>query len=192
MDNIQGKMTRLGNVVVNMHDTAKIVINGELICNANLPKGSQKECVLILHENSTLIVNNIFKLCYDSVLQIFRGATFILNGGFVNAGAIFGITRKTTIGDGFLSARNLVVYDSDHHLILQGKDKKPINYNPQIPVRIGKHVWCGINTTILKEVVIGDGSIIGANSLVSRDIPPRCLAVGNPIKVIKSNVSWRP
>lgn len=47
-----------------------------------------------------------------------------------------------------------------------------------------------MNVIILKGVTIGDGAIIGAGSVVTRDIPPRCLAVGNPARVIKENVEW--
>ena len=59
------------------------------------------------------------------------------------------------------------------------------------PVRIGDHVWIGGNVTILPGVSIGDHSIIGAGSVVTKDIPANVIAVGNPCKVIKDqkNVS---
>ena len=44
---------------------------------------------------------------------------------------------------------------------------------------------------ILKGVNIGDGAIIGAGAVVTKDIPSKCLAVGNPAKVIKENVEWK-
>lgn len=54
------------------------------------------------------------------------------------------------------------------------------------PVSIGKNVWIGGGCIILPGVSIGDGSTIGAGSVVTRDIPPRCVAAGNPCRVIKS------
>lgn len=58
------------------------------------------------------------------------------------------------------------------------------------PVIIEDHVWIGKTVTVLKGVKIGEGVIIGAGSIVVRDIPPRCMAVGTPARVIKKDVKW--
>lgn len=50
---------------------------------------------------------------------------------------------------------------------------------------VGNDVWIGQNVTVMPGVHIGDGAIIGANSVVASDVPPYCVAVGNPCKVIK-------
>ena len=52
-------------------------------------------------------------------------------------------------------------------------------------IRICKNVWIGEKATILPNVTIGEGSVIGANAVVTRDIPSHCVAVGNPAKVIR-------
>lgn len=54
------------------------------------------------------------------------------------------------------------------------------------PIVIGRHVWIGGNTTLLPGIVIGEGAVIGAGSVVTKDIPPFTVAVGNPAKVIKN------
>lgn len=61
-------------------------------------------------------------------------------------------------------------------------DKKDIR-----PIRIGRHAWVGNGTHIMKGVTIGEGAIIGANSVVINDIPPYCLALGNPAEVLLRN-----
>ncbi|HEY9610735.1 hypothetical protein [Allocoleopsis sp.] len=53
------------------------------------------------------------------------------------------------------------------------------------PIQIGNRVWCGINVTILAGVSIGDDVVIGAGSLVCKDIPSNSIAVGVPAKVIR-------
>lgn len=55
---------------------------------------------------------------------------------------------------------------------------------------IGNHVWIGLRSTILYNTEIGDGSIIGACSLVKGAIPNNCIAAGNPAKVIRRDISW--
>jgi len=54
-----------------------------------------------------------------------------------------------------------------------------------IPVRIGDDVWIGSNAVILPGVSIGEGAVIGAGSVVTKDIPPGVVAVGNPCRVIR-------
>ena len=52
-------------------------------------------------------------------------------------------------------------------------------------IRIGSKVWIGVPPPILPGVEIGDGPAIGAGSVVTRSIPPRCVAVGNPCRIIR-------
>ncbi|MGO4694200.1 CatB-related O-acetyltransferase [Paenibacillus sp. 2TAB26] len=54
-----------------------------------------------------------------------------------------------------------------------------------IPSRVGNDVWCGANVVIMQGVKIGDGAVIGANAVVTQDIPDYAIAVGIPAKVIK-------
>lgn len=58
------------------------------------------------------------------------------------------------------------------------------------PVTIGDDVWIGIQVLVLQGVTIGEGAIIGARSVVTRDIPARALAVGSPARVIREGVTW--
>jgi acetyltransferase-like isoleucine patch superfamily enzyme len=57
------------------------------------------------------------------------------------------------------------------------------------PVRIGNDVWLGNNCTVLPGVTIGDGAIVGASAVVSRDVPPYCVVAGNPAKVVKTRLT---
>ena len=58
------------------------------------------------------------------------------------------------------------------------------------PVRIGNHVWIGENSMVLKGVAIGDGAVVAASSVVTRDVPPRCLVAGAPAKVVREDIEW--
>ncbi len=95
---------------------------------------------------------------------------------------------KIIVGEDCMFSNNIIVRTSDSHPIYDLKSGKRIN-DPQ-NVLIGNHVWVAPNTKIFKGVKIGDNSIIGSNSLVTRHIPSSSLAVGTPAKVIKQDIMW--
>lgn len=84
---------------------------------------------------------------------------------------------RIDIGDDFLSAGNLIITTGTHD---------PLTLTPgAAPVKIGARVWCGVNVTILAGVVIGDDVVIGAGSLVNKDIPGNSVAAGVPARVLR-------
>lgn len=93
------------------------------------------------------------------------------------------------IGDGTLLGSNVFITDNFH-----GKgEKDELNLPPadrdlyiKGKVEIGDNVWVGRNVCIMPNVTIGHGSIIGANAVVTKDIPPNSVAIGVPARVIKS------
>ena len=68
---------------------------------------------------------------------------------------------------------------------LPGAENCALQHFSKGDVNIGNDVWLGFNATVLSGVIIGDGAVIGANSLVTKDIPPYAIAAGQPARVIK-------
>lgn len=83
-----------------------------------------------------------------------------------------------TIEDGAMIAANVQLISNNHDL-----------YERQVitcrPVRIGKNAWIGAGATILPGVTIGDNAVVGAASVVTRDVAPDTIVAGNPARVIK-------
>ena len=63
--------------------------------------------------------------------------------------------------------------------------------NPAGDIRLAEHVWVGEGALILKGVSIAADSIVGARSVVTRDVPPKSIVAGAPARVVRSGVSWR-
>ena len=99
-------------------------------------------------------------------------------GVYVNAYGGLKIGDKTLIGP--CSTIHTANHETD-----PGKPLQEQGWIKQ-PVTMGKWVWVGMGVVILPGVTIGDGAIVGAGSVVSKDIPPWTVAVGNPCKPIKS------
>ena len=83
-------------------------------------------------------------------------------------------------------SRNVKVMTSDGHPIFQNG----MRINPAKDICINRHCWIADNVTILKGVTIGEGSVVGINSTVVKDIPIKSVAVGNPAKVVKEGIEW--
>lgn len=93
--------------------------------------------------------------------------------------------QSVSIGRNVLIASNVLITDSDH---VVEPDGIPVTKNHKLttkPVCIEDNCWLGQNTVILKGVTIGHDSIVGANSVVTHDVPPCSVVAGNPARVIK-------
>lgn len=96
---------------------------------------------------------------------------------------------KISIGDGVLFGANVFVTDNFHGDNSNDQMSIPPIDRPldvKVEVIIGNNVWVGRNVCIMPGVHIGDGAVIGANSVVTHDVPAYCVAVGAPARVIKS------
>ena len=107
---------------------------------------------------------------------IFAGEGVFINFGccILDGGGVY-IGRKTLIAPG------VSIFTAEHPLNADDRDK----WETCRPVHIGERCWIGGNVTICPGVTIGDRTVIGAGSVVVKDIPADCLAVGNPAKVIR-------
>jgi acetyltransferase-like isoleucine patch superfamily enzyme len=132
-------------------------------------------------------------------LLIFKHGGEIIIGDytFIASSARIWSAKKITIGSHVLISHNVNIHDNDSHPKNSIERKKQIeailitgslqfdNYETEEKeVLIEDDTWIGFNATILKGVTIGKGSIIGAHSLVTHDIPEFSIAVGNPAKII--------
>lgn len=103
-----------------------------------------------------------------------------------NVYANFGLTlvddTDIYIGDGCMFGPNCIIATAGHPILPELRQKA---YQYNMSVHIGKNCWLGAGVIVLPGVTIGDNSVIGAGSVVTKDIPENVVAVGNPCRVLR-------
>ena len=102
---------------------------------------------------------------------------------YANMGCTILDEAKVTFGDNVLLAPNVSIYTAGHPVNVA---RRVAGWEYAYPVTVGNNVWIGGNVVILPGVSIGDNSIIGGGSVVTKDIPANVIAVGNPCKVLRA------
>jgi acetyltransferase-like isoleucine patch superfamily enzyme len=98
--------------------------------------------------------------------------------------------NSITIGNGVLTGRWVTICDNAHGQTSYEQLQLPPTQRPlhtKGAITIGNNVWIGDKATVLDGVTIGDGAVIAANSVVTKDVPPYCVAAGVPAIIIKKN-----
>lgn len=149
--------------------------DGDLLIGKNFKCNNK-----LLSNSIGLIQPCLFNISTEgSVLKI--GNNFGISGSTINATKEIIIGNYVTIGSGCL------ISDTDSHSL--NKDERRENdYSncKSMPIHIGDDVFIGARCIILKGVTIGNGAVIGAGSVVTKDVPPFSVVGGNPAKVIRN------
>jgi maltose O-acetyltransferase len=121
-----------------------------------------------------------------ATLEIAVGSNGLLRIGesvFINYGCSIAATKSILIGARCTIGTHVIMMDNDfHRLEPERRNESP----PSAPIVLEENVWLGARVIVLRGVTIGEGSAIGAGSVVASDIPPRAVAAGVPAKVIRS------
>ena len=188
------KKIRLFSYVYLNHFCSRIERNGKgrIIPYKNavidLEKESKTETYVRLRENAVWDAKKGCEISYGSTIEILKNAELESKYFTMNSFSTLVSAKKIILGEDVMIARNAFVFDSDFHVIEY--DENQAEYSET--VSIGDHVWIGANAIILKGVIVGNGSMIAANTVVTKNVEQGVM-VGNEKKlcVLKENVRWR-
>lgn len=176
--------------LINIADSARITLpeNGYIDINVlNVKREKTRPCTLHLGDNATLVSTG-FTMFEGAAIVVGEGAMISLGRNSYMNESFIQCANSITIGDDCAIAGHVLIQDSDFHVILDENGfPKPVSK----PVIIGNKVWICAKATILKGVTIGDGAIIAAGAVVTKDVPAHCVVAGNPAKVVRENVIWK-
>jgi acetyltransferase-like isoleucine patch superfamily enzyme len=114
-----------------------------------------------------------------------RGRIRIGAGSFLNLGVMVASVELVEIGDHCMFANGCFVTDGNHRF---DDPEMPVTwqgFTTKGPTRVEDNVWCGVNVVVTSGVTIGRRSVIGANSVVTTDVPPFSVAAGSPARVLR-------
>lgn len=163
--------------------TATIIIaeNSSFEINRQDYIKTHERATLYLGDKTTFKINGRFTMHGHSSIMVHKGALLeIGNNTYLNGGSI-DCSHHIRIGDDCAIAGGVSISDNSWHAIDVGKKD----------VLIGNKVWIATNALIMPGVKIGDGAIVAAGAVVTKDVPARCMVAGVPAKVIKENVDWK-
>lgn len=143
---------------------------------------THEHSTLYLEDKATLRINGRFTMHGHSSIMVHNGATLeigdntYLNGGSIDCSYGISIGNDCAIADGVRIIDN--AWHIAHSPVGGGK------------IRIGNKVWIATGAMILPGLKIGDGAIVAAGAIVTKDVPERCMVAGVPARVIKEKVEW--
>jgi acetyltransferase-like isoleucine patch superfamily enzyme len=147
------------------------------------------------------IHGNVLEALRDGRLEVGAGTLFEPNvwitapaparirigqGTFLNIGVMVASTALVEIGSHCMLANGCFVTDGNHRFDDPARPVTWQGFTSKGPTRIGDNVWCGANVVVTSGVTIGERSVVGANSVVTTDIPPRSIAAGAPARVLRT------
>ena len=150
----------------------------------------------LIRGSKVRVGDNLYFSSGDAVNPIgsnLQGAIYVESGASLTIGNDVGMSstrmwihESVTIGDNVKIGACVLITDTDAHPLDYLARRTSNEGTKSAPIEIEDDVWVGAHSIILKGVTIGARSIIGAGSVVTKNIPADCVAAGNPCKVIKT------
>lgn len=180
-----------------------ILLKGKKIQKCDI-KIKGKNNILILEENSILrktkirvegenhkIVIGKNSMINRTMIEIYDNNGDLIIGNnvsFAKVRFIMGEGKNVTIGDEALFSYDIEIRNTDSHRIFNEGEDIVTNIGKDIVIK--KHVWIGAGSKILKGVTIGEGAIVGGNSVVVKNVEANTIVAGNPAKKIREKIYW--
>ena len=144
----------------------------------------EKDCRYNVYPLQRLIVGKVWVGNIPSQekgrLILHANSELIVKGNFDSKLHCF---NHIEIGENVIISENVIIRDSDNHQITGGNSMFA-------PVIIKDNAWIGMSAIILKGVTVGEGAIVAAGSVVTKDVPPHTIVAGVPARVIKKDVYY--
>lgn len=159
--------------------------NGILTLGVKEHPKTKQETRFWMGRNAKLSIKGNFSAYTGTDIRVFENGELTIGKGYCTCGVQIVCKKKITIGNNVAIARDVIIRDNDAHETTQE------NHESMKEIVIGNNVWIGNRAIIMKGVTIGDGAIIAAGSIVTKNVPSNTMVAGVPAKTIKENITWK-
>lgn len=179
-----GRIINANETYFDISSTSKIVLNGDLSLHYGFNGDNGRSSILHMGKGAEFIVNGEFKFFYGADIFLLPNSKLILGkDSYINSDCKIRCYNRIVVGERCAISHDFTVMDSDGH---------PINGMQEVkPVIIEDNVWIGTRVIVLKGVTIGEGAVVAAGSVVTKDVPPHSLVAGAPAQIKKYNIFHR-
>lgn len=172
---------------IELHKGSTLFINGEVIIGNSVFRHTHKETRIRVMSGGKFIIDGNWSCGDGANIEVFStGELTIKRGPWANVNLTIICMDKILLDEFAMIGRDVTIRDNNggHPIGIYGS-------RTHMPIIIGKHAWLTSNCTIMMGVKIGDGAIIGSNTLVTTSVPANSIANGNPSKVTQKDILWR-
>lgn len=171
------------------HRNAKLIIHGQLVVEKRSASGAIGSPIILLHEGAKLVINNRVKIGPNTHIEVGKNGRLLFgqeggNETSFSYGCKIIANQLIEIGSSCLFSWDILIMDTSTHYI-NGQIKNS-------PIIISDYVWVAAKAVILKGVRIASNCIIATGSVVTKSVPENCLIGGNPARILKTDVQWKP
>ena len=177
-----------GNTRVSLGKNIRIINKGSFTLGVKIREFhvSTSPCIFEMGNNSTLVINGSCSVGPGVAIVLLNDAFLELgNNVYINSNSTMVCGTQIIIRDNTQISWNVEICDTDFHRIV--REDSTISK----PIDIGRNTLIGRRAMIMKGVKVGNGSVIAAGAVVTRDIPQNCLVAGVPARIIKRNITWK-
>lgn len=155
---------------------------GRLTVGKYWPGQVPRTAEVVVRKGGECVVEGNFVIHRGTEIRVRPGAKLSLGSGYFADDVRIDCQREITIGHRVAIAAGTIIIDTDHHDLSGSRGRTA-------SVAIGDDVWIGLGAKVLKGVTIGNGAVIAAGSIVTRDVAPGMLVAGSPAKAVRP-VTW--
>ncbi len=172
----------------------KVTIKGNGICfyrttHISLSEGATSNNIIL---KSHCRIHGSLSACAKGVIQMGEYAQ-------IGPGSVIRCVNNVIIGDLTAISTNVVITDNNSHPVNpldreimrktpMGSSERSWQNSDNSTIIIGKNCWIGENARICKGITIGDGAVVAANAVVTKDVPTNSIVAGNPARIVKTDI----
>lgn len=172
---------------IELHKNSTLLLNGSFIFGQSVFRHTHKESRIRIMSDGVMTIDGDWSCGDGANIEVFStGNLTIKRSVWANVNLCIICMDKILLDEWAMIGRDVIIRDNNggHPIGIYGS-------RTHMPIVIGKHVWLTSNCTIMMGVKIGDGTIVGSDSLVTSSVPANCIVNGSPAKVTQTNILWR-